>query len=344
MGYSGTLDGGSLFFFMKMARRKSSFQSGSKNALNRSERPVLFGVCFAKNEEDIIADSTTHAAQFCDKVFVVDNASTDRTWSIVNGLELDNLVPVCSKDFVFRDYLRLRFMESRKAELGINNWWYMFDADEFLLEEPFDAMAQAEEEGADCIAVEMINFLLTKDEVRDALESGCQETWRDRNYYVLYESGKVEFIKNTKYLDYHVHDIIPFGLTKECSQRLLMKHYPYRFLGQLEKRVHTRYGNPEFESECRRGTDLDRYIFDPANVPELRRWNEEKGVDPTGGFSVNVPRIGDIVRDRILAVMIHTLYRLRLLHLFYAFYRRYVVWRQGVDLKNEPNFWDGSLC
>jgi hypothetical protein len=138
----------------------------------RSNRPRLFGVCFVKNEEDIIADSMEHAAQFCDKVFVVDNASSDRTWEIVRKLDLKNLVPVCSKDFVFRDYLRLRFMDTKKEELGLNNWWYIFDADEFLLDDPFDAIAQAEEEGADCIAVSVINFLLTKEEVRDVEENG----------------------------------------------------------------------------------------------------------------------------------------------------------------------------
>jgi glycosyltransferase involved in cell wall biosynthesis len=303
-----------------------------------SDRFQIFGVCFVKNEDDIIADSVTHAAQFCDKVFVVDNASTDRTWDIVKGLDLENVIPVCSKDFVFRDHLRLKFMETKKEELGPNNWWYMFDADEFLFEDPLDAIALAEEEGADCIGVEVINFLLTKDEVRDARESVHQQTWRDRKHYVLYESGPVKFFKNTKYVDFNICDFMPFGVTKECSQRLLMKHYPYRSLGQLEKRVHTRYGNREFESECRRGTDLDRYIFDPATVPGLRYWDEENGVDLPGGFGRIVPRIGESFRDRVFAAGIHTLYCLRLLRAFYAFYRRYAAWCQKAGLKNEPEF------
>jgi hypothetical protein len=89
-------------------------------------------------------------------------------------------------------------METRKEELGLDNWWYMFDADEFLLEEPFEAIAQAEDEGADCIAIGMVNFYLTKDEVCNLQESEREETWRDRKYYLLYESGKIEFIKNTR--------------------------------------------------------------------------------------------------------------------------------------------------
>jgi hypothetical protein len=214
----------------------------------------------------------------------------------------------------------------------------MFDADEFLLEEPFETIAQAEDEGADCIAVEVINFLLTKEEVRDAQDNGRQETWRDRKHYVLYQSGPIKFFKNTRYVDYSICDSIPFGLTKECSQRLLMKHFPYRSLAQLKKRVCTRYGNREFESECRRGTDMDRYAVDPATVPELRYLDEEKGVDLSGEFSINVPRIGGSRRDLSFAAMIRTLYQIRLLRAFYAFYRRYAAWRQKVDLKNEPEF------
>jgi hypothetical protein len=306
--------------------------------MSKSNLSKLFGVCFVKNEEDIIADSVTHAARFCDKVFVVDNASTDSTWDIVKRLGLENVVPVCSKDFVFRDYLRLRFMDTKKEELGLNNWWYIFDADEFLLEDPFEAIAKAENEGADCIAIGMVNFYITIDEFRQMQKSGREETWRDRKYYILYESGKVEFIKNTKYLDYGVYDIIPLGLTKECSRRLPIKHYPYRSLTQLEKRVRTRYGNPEFESETRRGPDLERYLIDPAAFPQLRRLDEEGGMDLTDGFDHTMRRIGDSMRDRTFAVTIRTFYRLQLLRLFYAFRRRYAVWRQKVNVKNAPAF------
>jgi glycosyltransferase involved in cell wall biosynthesis len=306
--------------------------------MRKFQRPILFGVCFVKNEEDIIADSVTYAAKFCDKVFVIDNASTDRTWDIVNALDLDNLVPVCSKDFVFRDYLRLRFMETRKEELGMGNWWYIFDADEFLSEEPFETIALAEDEGADCIAVEVINFLLTKEESQKIQGEGKGETWRDRRWYYLYESGPVKLFKNNKYVDYGICDMIPFGLVKECSKRLPLKHYPHRSIAQLKKRIQARYGNCEFESECRRGTDLERYVIDPATVPQLRYWDEEKGVDLRGEFSINSPRIGSSMRDRTLALVIRMLYRLWLLDSFHALCRRYAAWRQRIDFKNEHSF------
>jgi hypothetical protein len=87
--------------------------------------------------------------------------------------------------------------------------------------------------------------------------------------------------------------------------------------------VNTRYGNPEFESECRRGTDLERYLIDPATFPQLRCLDEERRLDLTGGFDHIMPRIGESASDLALAVMVRVLYRIRLLRAFYASYRRY---------------------
>ena len=97
-------------------------------------------------------------------------------------------------------------------------------------------------------------------------------------------------------------------------------------------------GNSEFESESKRGLDLERYVFDPATIPELRRWHDEIGGNLKGDFGRIVPRIGERARDRAYALVIRTLHRLGLLRAFYAFYRRYAAWRQEVDLDNEPSF------
>ena len=214
-----------------------------------NKRPRIFALCFVKNEDDIIADSLLHAAHFCDRIYVVDNKSSDRTWEIVKNIDCDVIVPVGTVDFEHRDYLRTWFMGSRKNELGINNWWYILDADEFLIGDPFRAIARAESENADIVAVDMINFHISRDEALEATATGKKETWRDRKYYELYESGKVEFFKNTRYLNYDICDFLPLGLTGEGPERLPVKHYPYRSMEQLKKRIRTRQRNREFASE-----------------------------------------------------------------------------------------------
>ena len=299
--------------------------------MNRTPRPKLFALCFAKNEEDIISDCLTHAARFCDRIYVVDNASTDRTWEIVNKLDLDPIVPVGSLDFIYREYLRVWFMGAKRKELGLNNWWYILDADMLADENPLAIIDQAEKEGADAIAANVVNFHITKDEIEDARKNGREETWRERKFYDLYESGEIEMFKNTAYLDYGICARVPLGLTKECSRRLLCRHYPYRSLEQLKKRIETKSGNPDFEPQMKRGTEWQRYPIDPSDWPRIKRLDGEKGIDLTGGFSRIVPPIGQSGRSRRFVTLVRKLYPLGLLPLFYACYNRYALRRHKID-------------
>ena len=309
----------------------------AKKRIYGNKRPRIFALCFVKNEDDIVADALLHAAQFCDRIYVVDNNSTDQTWDIVRNIDCDVVVPVGSVDFEYRDYLRTWFMGSRKNELGINNWWYILDADEFLVGDPFKAIARAESENADIVAVDMINFHISRDEVLEAGELGKKETWRDRKYYELYESGKVEFFKNTRYLNYGICDFFPLGLTGEGPARLPVKHYPYRSLEQIEKRIRIRHGNPEFASEYKRGAGIESYMVDPS-LPQVKRRSENGELDYSGEFTRVVPRIGSRLQDRVFKLLARTLYPLGLLHYFYAGFNRYASRRQHVDSTERAKF------
>lgn len=48
----------------------------------------IYAICLIKNEGDIIAECLLHALKFCDRIFVLDNGSTDGTWETVNALAL----------------------------------------------------------------------------------------------------------------------------------------------------------------------------------------------------------------------------------------------------------------
>lgn len=151
---------------------------------NRSDKKI-FAVCLVKNEDDIIADSLRHAAGFCDRIYVIDNASPDRTWEIVRDLRLPQIVPVAFVDFPYRECLRVWYMGAKKEELGLDNWGYILDADMFLDGDPRVAINEAEREGADAIGVNVVNFHLTRNEVEADSRDGRAEGWRDRAFYHL---------------------------------------------------------------------------------------------------------------------------------------------------------------
>ena len=298
----------------------------------------IFAVCFVKNEEDIIADSLRHAAGFCDRIYVIDNASDDRTWDIVLGLDLPPVVPVASLEFVFRDYHRVWFMGWKQAELGRNNWWYILDADMFLDGDPREAVAGAEEEGADAIAVNVVNFHLAGAEVEAARREGREEGWRDRVFYHLYESGEVFLFRNTGYLDYETCAGRPLGLTREYSRRLVSRHYPCRSAEQLAKRIRSRTGNPEFQPQLKKGPAWEGYLIDPDSFAGIKTLDPEKGIDLSGGFSRVLPPLGREGRSRRFSRLVRVLYPLGLLPMFYAFYNRYAARRQKVDDREKADF------
>ena len=43
----------------------------------------LNAICIIKNEVDIIADTLDCALEFCDTIYVFDNASTDGSWEVI---------------------------------------------------------------------------------------------------------------------------------------------------------------------------------------------------------------------------------------------------------------------
>ena len=310
--------------------------------MNAPAGSKLFAVCLVKNEEDIIADCLRHAAGFCDRIYVIDNASDDRTWEIVRGLRLPPVVPVGSIDFPYREYLRVWFMGAKKDELGLGNWWYILDADMFLDGDPREAVRGADREGADAIGVNVINFHLTGSEAESARRAGRQEGWRDRVYYQPYESGEIDLFKNTPYLDYRICARLPLGLTREYSRRPISRHYPHRSAEQLEKRIRSKSGNPDFQPQLKRGLEWERYLVDPSTHPGLRRLGEDGSLDLSGGFSRDLPPLGRVGRSRRFARLTRVLYPLGLLPLFYSLYNRRAFRRQGIDPRDRERFL--ALC
>lgn len=310
--------------------------------MNSPAPPKLFAVCLVRNEEDIIADCLKHAAGFCERIYVIDNASDDRTWEIVRGLGMDPVVPVGSIDFPYREYLRVWFMGAKKSELGPGNWWYILDADMFLDGDPREAISGAEREGADAIGVNVVNFHLTGAEVESARRHRRREGWRDRVYYQPYESGEIDLFRNTPRLDYRICARLPLGLTREYSRRLISRHYPHRSAEQLEKRIRIKSGNPDFRPQLKRGLEWERYLVDPSSHPGLRRLGEDGSLDLSGGFSRDLPPLGREGRSRRFARLTRILYPLGLLPLFYSLYNRRAFRRRGIDPRERERFL--ALC
>src|SRR5579864_5160597 len=136
-------------------------------------RGKLYGLCLVKNEDDIIAQSLTYAAQYCDRIFVLDNGSTDETWGIVQLLAQHNkaVVPFKQTSKPFSNGLRAMVYNAMHRDLSEDDWWLILDSDEFLAEDPRPVIETALKEGADIVKTWHIQFCFTEKDL---------EAWEQR--------------------------------------------------------------------------------------------------------------------------------------------------------------------
>lgn len=102
--------------------------------LETRERPLLYGVVAAWNEDDVIYATVRHLrGQGCHRVFVLDDGSDDHTASEAHEAGA-NVVAITS-DGVYREATRCRMIRALIAEqtedAGGDVWWLVADADEF---------------------------------------------------------------------------------------------------------------------------------------------------------------------------------------------------------------------
>lgn len=102
----------------------------------------IFGILLVKNETDIIQASIEDASRWADRIFILDNGSTDGTWDIVKNLESDIVRP-WKQDFrPYSNGLRAEVFNQFRHEAQTGDWWcYKLDSDEFYVDNPREFLA-----------------------------------------------------------------------------------------------------------------------------------------------------------------------------------------------------------
>ena len=219
------------------------------------QRPRVYGVMIAKNEADIIGQSLVNGLNYCEKVIVMDNMSTDGTWEVVEDLAHrypGRILAHCRIDQKFHDCLRSVGYNAFHHELSARDWWLRFDADEFLNEDPFPILALAEQEGADFVRANQMEFALTDLDI-EAIQRGEDSRelpieQRRRHYRVTWREFR--FFRNDPSVTWDVglNNQFPQNLSKGrvCSRSIYNRHYAHRDIEQLKTRIAARRGSLSF--------------------------------------------------------------------------------------------------
>ena len=213
-------------------------------------RGRVFAICLVKSEDDIIAESLTAAARYCQRIFVIDNGSTDDTWNIVQRLaeQSSTIVPFEQTLEPFDNGMRSKVYNAMHSELSNDDWWLILDADEFLADDPRPVIEAASNAGADTIRAWIIQFYFTERDAEEYEHGNCNRNQPifDRRRYYLINWQEARLFRNDPRRRWNANSYKPEWLTRVFKRRILIRHYQYRDPEQITKRLHLRNGHGQF--------------------------------------------------------------------------------------------------
>jgi glycosyltransferase involved in cell wall biosynthesis len=235
----------------------------------------LYAICLIKNEDDIIAQTLKYATRYCDKIFVIDNGSTDRTWELVNGLskQFPQIVPFVQTQAPYDDGLRWMAYDAHHQGMSDTDWWLVLDSDEFLAEDPRPVIQQAMDEGADIVVAWQIQFYFTERDLADwetGKDARDRSIFERRRYYRI-DHQEPRLFRNRSAGTWEASPLsrklgmppwfrgktgqgtqercMPTHAGKISRRRILNRHYQYRDPEQIAKRLKLRYGQSSFAAQ-----------------------------------------------------------------------------------------------
>jgi hypothetical protein len=252
---------------------------------------VIHGLSLVKNEIDVIAQSLSAAAVWCDAIYVWDNGSTDGTWEKVLELARDHpqILPDRQDAQPYRKTLRRELFEAHRDKASEGDWWCFLDADEFYIDDPRTFLAGVEPEYDEVWAASFEYYFTDWDAARysadPTLYADDVPVETKLRFYVNNWS-EPRFFRFRTGLPWRT-GAWPEDLGPASPRRIRLKHFQYRSPRQIETRLATRReaithghfaheGLPGWKAVVARVGHADFSVSSPDNAG--RSW-EERVVD-----------------------------------------------------------------
>ncbi|MFT5278298.1 MAG: glycosyltransferase involved in cell wall biosynthesis [Glaciecola sp.] len=208
----------------------------------------LNAICIIKNEVDIIADTLDYALAFCDTIYIFDNASTDGSWEIIcaKAAQDPRIVIAAHTDEIYRNQFRNRVYNMSNHKFSADDWWYILDADEMLVEDPRPMLVKAMQRNKNQMRVWQAQFYFTDNDlaVYDKEDKSLPVPERRRYYRINWREPR--FFRNSP--DQKWPEGISGKVPPFCNNLYhpspICRHYAQRTPEQIKMRHEIRVNNP----------------------------------------------------------------------------------------------------
>lgn len=203
---------------------------------------AIYAISLVKNEADIIAQNLSAASRWADRIFVLDNGSSDGTWEIVKSEAQRNpvVVPFRQDPQPFRDGMRTDVFRAYRHLARRGDWWSILDADEFYIENPRVFLAQVPPT-YNAVWLADYNYRFTEADLavyRERPERfDGREPWNEvLRRYVIDEYSEYRFFRHW----WGLRRLPPKTWGPIYPRRIRFRHYRYRSPEQIEARLAAR--------------------------------------------------------------------------------------------------------
>lgn len=203
----------------------------------------IFAIMLVKDEADIVKSVILSAKKWADRIFIMDNGSTDGTWEICKSLADEIVVPLKQDFRPYSNGLRADVFNEFKHESEDGDWWcFKLDADELYLDDPKEFLKNVPSK-YHLVAKKSIDYVITEEDVQNYEFTGDFEidknhihyinntAWQEPRFFKFRKSLKWQFAETSHY---------PEKAGVLCPNQILVQHYQYRSPKQMQARLDLR--------------------------------------------------------------------------------------------------------
>lgn len=203
----------------------------------------IFAIMLVKNEADIVGSVLKDAEKWADKIFILDNGSTDGTWEIIQSMSNNCITPWKQYFGAYHNGLRAEVYNNYKHLSEPGDWWcFKLDADEFYYDDPRQMLSTLPKKDG-LLAKKSLDYYLCQKDCEQANFIGDFEKdkcfikhirkscWAEPRFFK--ETGKIKWVSAPQ-------NHYPSNSGRLSKQYILVKHYQFRSPKQMQNRLDVR--------------------------------------------------------------------------------------------------------